>query len=809
MLREQTPAWALSYDGWQPDDEPTREALTTLGNGHFATRGAGEEARAGGARYPGTYLSGGYNRRASQVHGHMVVNEDLVNWPNWLPLAIRIDGGDWIDPCRLELLAYRQTLRLRDGVLCRQLRFRDDHGRTTELESRRLVHMGDPHAAAIWWQLTALDWSGPVELRSAIDGAVTNDGVARYRALESRHLEVIDREAVSDEAIVLVSRATQSHIVMAQAVRTRVWRDDQRLVRDRSVATSDDAIAQHVHFVCAPHQPVRIEKVLALYTSRDLAISEPKIEASTNVLRLDDFASLYRSHALAWKRLWHAADLRIDDARVEVQRIVRLHVFNLLQVASLHTIDRDAGIPARGLHGEAYRGHVFWDELFIFPFLTLRFPEITRSLIMYRHRRLREARQAARVAGYQGALFPWQSGSNGREETQVLHLNPHSMRWVPDETHLQRHVNAAIAYNVWRYFQVSGDMQFLSYHGAELLLEIARLWASVARYDPARGRYVICGVVGPDEFHTRYPGSDQPGLDNNAYTNVMAAWTLRTARRALAMLPPDRRAQLSEALGIDRAQLERWRDICCRMFVPFHGDGIISQFEGWDALEELDWDGLRRAHGDIKRLDRILEAAGDDVNRYKASKQADALMLLFVLSSDELRSLLGDMGYPLAPEAIPRMVDHYLQRTSHGSSLSAVVHAWVLARSDRRASLRLFCDALMTDVTDMQGGTTAEGIHLGAMAGTVDLLQRCYTGLEIRGDALYFNPSLPEGIGRLRLRMQYQGQWLELEATDDRLIVSLDAASPRALHIGDVHGIRRLEPGSRQVLVRAVHGRSS
>src|SRR4029453_5122951 len=180
--------------------------------------------------------------------------------------------------------------------------------------------------------------------------------------------------------------------------------------------------------------------------------------------------------------------------------------------------------------------------------------------------------------------------------------------------------------------------------------------------------------------------------------------------------------------------------------IPFHDGDIISQFEGYGDLDELDWDGLRRRHGDIRRLDRILEADGDTPNRYKASKQADVLMLFYLLSAEGLRGALGRLGYRVEAAAIRRTVEYYLERTSHGSTLSGVVNAWVLARSDRPQSWRVFTEALASDPHDVRGGTTAEGIPLGAMAGTVDLVQRCYTGLETRQDVLWLNPSLPEEL---------------------------------------------------------------
>jgi trehalose/maltose hydrolase-like predicted phosphorylase len=451
--------------------------------------------------------------------------------------------------------------------------------------------------------------------------------------------------------------------------------------------------------------------------------------------------------------------------------ILRLHVFHLLQTVSPHSVDLDVGVPARGLHGEAYRGHIFWDELFIFPFLNLRIPEITRALLRYRHRRLPAARRLAREAGYCGAMYPWQSGSDGREETQVLHLNPKSGRWLPDNTHLQRHVNAAIAYNVWRHYEATGDAEFLSVYGAEMLVEIARFWASIASFNAERGRYEIRGVMGPDEFHDRYPWAEKPGLDNNAYTNVMAVWVLLRALDARMLLDSERRVELDERLGLGADEVAGWDEISRKMFVPFH-DGVISQFEGYERLEEFDWEDYRAKYGDIHRLDRLLEAEGDTVNRYKASKQADALMLFYLFSAEELGDLFARLGYPFEGELIPRTVDYYLRRTSNGSTLSGIVHSWVLARSDRARSWTQLKAALESDIADVQGGTTPEGIHLGAMAGTVDLVQRGQTGLEIRDDMLRLNPCLPEELRGLRFRIRHRGHWLDIDIGCERLTIS-------------------------------------
>ena len=788
--------WALEYAEWNPEKQPLREALCTLGNGHFATRGAADEACAGGPHYPGTYLAGGYNRLESEVAGRLIANEDLVNWPNWLLLTFRHQGGEWFDLGHIEVLAFHQTLDIREGVLRRTVRFRDAEGRESTLRSRRLIHITLENVAAIEWSLTPENWSGPIEIRSVLDGTVINDGVARYRDLESQHLRPLEQGRVGDDGIYLAVETVQSHLRMAQAARNHLYFDNgHRPATERRTEDRPGWIGQTISCRCEEKRTLRVEKVVTIYTSHDRAISEPVEQACREVVRLPRFKELHQSHVLRWLHLWKRCDVNLGN-EVRAQSILRAHIFHLLQTVSVSTIDRDVGVPSRGLHGEAYRGHIFWDELFIFPYLNLRLPELTRTLLMYRYRRLPEARIAAHDAGYEGAMYPWQSGSDGREESQVVHLNPRSGRWIPDDTYRQRHVNAAIAYNVWQYYQATADCEFLAFYGAEMILEIARFWASMAHYNAGRDRFEIHEVVGPDEFHTHEPGRDQPGLRNNAYTNVFASWVLDCAGRVLDLLSEERRRELSEDLGLSDEDVVRWKRVAERMFVPMHPDGIISQFEGYEQLEEFDWDGYRQKHGDIQRLDRILEAEGDDVNRYKASKQADVLMLFYLFSAEELQARFARMKYEFHSDWITKNIDYYNQRTSHGSTLSRVVHSWVLARSDRERSWRLFEHALDSDVADIQGGTTSEGIHLGAMAGTVDLVQRCYTGIEMRDDVLWINPCLPDRLSDVHFRLRYRNNWIAVELAPDKLRLEVARSRNEPVRIGihgEVHEVRQGE----------------
>ena len=417
--------WVLAFDGFDPAHQGHREALCATGNGYLATRGAAPEARADSVHYPGTYLADIYNRLVSEVDGRGLEDESLVNAPNWLPVTFRPAGGEWFGQPAWELLEQEPiVVDLRHGILTRRLRTRDAHGRIAAITDRRIVSMDDPHLAAMEWTLVPENWSGQADIRSGLDGRVTNTNVREYDVLANRHVTPIAARGVDDETVLLEVETSQSHVRVAQAARTRLRHTMASEPRRRLVA--DEAhVAHEVTVELREQEPIVVEKVVAIHTSRDHAISEPGLAAAQRVRDAPGFARLVAAHRRAWDRLWSRSFLALDAAD-RTALTIHLHVFHLLQALSPHTADLDAGVPARGLHGEGYRGHVFWDELFVFPFLNYRFPDLTGALLLYRYRRLGEARWLARAAGYEGALFPWQSASSGREETPSQLFNTRS-----------------------------------------------------------------------------------------------------------------------------------------------------------------------------------------------------------------------------------------------------------------------------------------------------------------------------------------------------------------------------------------------
>jgi trehalose/maltose hydrolase-like predicted phosphorylase len=761
--------------------------MCALGNGYMATRGALAESIADGVHYPGTYVAGIYNRLASEVGGRTIEQETIVNLPNWLPLAFRPEGGSWTAPASVRLLEHRLVLDLLEGVLHRWSRVEDPEGRITAVSERRLVSMSSPHLAALEQVITPENWSGVLQIRSGLDGRVENANVAEDRLLSNVHLAPLGEGSEDSGTTWLEVETTQSHVRASVAARVRLRSADEEAITTgpRRVAREPGRVIEEGPIEVTAGRRVVVEKIASIWTSRDRAQSDPLSAAQSDVAEEQGFDRLLADHRRAWEHLWERCRFDLGETEEDVTLLVRLHAFHVLQTVSPHVADLDVGVPARGLHGEGYRGHVFWDELFVLPLLNLRIPELGRALLLYRARRLPAALRAARVMGLPGARFPWQSGSDGSELTPAQLWNPRSRRWVADNSRLQHHVSLAIAWNLWQYYQATGDERFLAEYGIEMLVQIARFWAGLAIREPRDGRFDIRGVMGPDEFHDGYPDRPGAGIDNNAYTNVLASWTLQRAVEVRDLLceQPDR--HLWDRLGVTDTEVESWGHIGRRLRVPFH-DGMVSQFEGWERLAELDWEGYRSRYGNIGRLDLILEFEGDSTNRYKLAKQADALMLFYLFSADELGALFEHLGYEFDPQTIPTTVDYYIARTTHGSTLSHLVHTWVVARSNRSGSWEVFHESLVADLDDTQGGTTAEGIHLGAMAGGLDALQRCYTGLEMRGDALWLAPRLPDGLRSLGFDMTYRGHQLSLSVDQERMEITAHpcSADPVDLVVG-------------------------
>ncbi len=813
--------WIVRYGDFVPKLEGRREALCALGNGYFVTRAAAPESPANDIHFPGTYFAGVYNRITTEVAGLSLEHEDLVNAPNWLPLTFKIEEDPWFELEKVQILSYQQDLNLREGVLYRQIRFRDQKGRETTLSERRFVHRRHCHLAGLETKLTAHNWSDTLTVRSALDGRVLN-AIGVYTSMEHdrKHLAPLESSA-TDNVLYLKMQTTQSHITIAEAARADLFRNGKPVTAKRTDLIESNYVAQDMQVAVSENDQITIQKIASLFTSHDKAISEAGLAAREAIIDAPEFTILIDDQVKAWRHSWCVFDLALetkeDTPKIRPSLLLHLNSFHGLSTVSYHSIDLDVGIPARGW-SEGYQGHIFWDDLYVFPFFNMRAPAISQAVLKYRYRRLNEARKLAKSMGVGGARFPWQSGSSGREETPKGGWDAEQEVWHPDFSHMQVHVNAAIAFNVWQYYQGTGDLHFMYMYGADLLVEIARFFAQFAKYNGKRDRYEIHGVVGPDEFHVRYPGAKEPGINNNAYTNLMAVWTLCRALELLEILPEVQCNEICERLNLTGDERKLWDDVSRKMFVSLQDNGIISQFEGYERLKQFP----QRKDGfvDLERLPEVLKEEAGLPNQYQVSKQPDVLMLFYLFSAEELKELFDRLHYDFNTESIPKNIEFYVRQTASNSSLSRVALAWVLSRMDRPRSWKhlhamsastehesietgilprswnIFEEALGTDFFDIQGGSTTNGLHTGAMVGTVDIVQRCYTGIVMKGDVLWLNPRLPEELTRLSFHLNYRQQAVQLEITQETARVCTCQSSAQPIKIGFKDRIYDLAPGA-------------
>ena len=761
-------SWLLKYHDYNLEKERSREALMAVGNGYFGTRGALEESNANKVNYPGTYLSGLFNRLVSKVGERDIENEDFVNVTNWLPVTFRIESGPWFEftpEPTFSILEIHRTLNLRTGELRKVMVVEDSKGRLTRISSSRFAGMADPHRAGLRYALTPLNYSGVIEIKSGLRGDHRNAGVERYNSLEQQHLQAVS-EIAADEVTELVVKTTQSDILIVACAQSSVNAEAE------SGSTSGEGwIESHFSVEAQQDREVVLEKLVSIYTSRDPGVEDPLVEARNTLDAMSAYEAELNLSSGRWKELWDRMDVLISGDR-EAQKLVRLHLFHMMVTASPHHAGLDSGIPPRGLHGEAYRGHIFWDELYILPLFNLHFPEVVKSVLMYRYRRLDAARAYAMEYGYKGAMFPWQSGSDGREETQIIHLNPLSGEWGDDYSSLQRHVSLAIAFNIWNYYHVTGDLDFMKEYGAEMLMDICKFWASKAKTDQD-GKYHIDRVMGPDEFHESLPGSEVGGLTDNAYSNIMLSWTMDKAFRTLAAIGSGHKKRIMGELSLSEDELKEWDRIMNGLALHVSDEGVVEQFKGYFGLEELDWEYYTKKYTDIHRLDRILKSEGKSPDDYKLAKQADFLMSFYNLGTEEVQKMVKELGYDVPAEFGKRNFDYYIQRTSHGSTLSRLVHArlaWEMGMSD--TGWELYMDALRSDLVDIQGGTTGEGVHCGVMAGTVYDVLVSYAGLDLSGEVPSLAPELPGHWKGLEFRFTYRGKSFLVSITGQHIKIT-------------------------------------
>ncbi|HEY5846398.1 MAG TPA: glycosyl hydrolase family 65 protein [Microlunatus sp.] len=744
--------WQVTESGFDPEQANTFETLFTVGNGRLGTRGTLEEGHVG--EVSGTFLSGVYD-------GYQVPVIDLVNAPDWLSLAVFVDGVRR-DVQSCVVVEHERALDFRHGVLWRRTVFADTEGRRTRLETLRFASFADRRLCALRVEVTPLDHDAEVTVQSGLVGRRRNlerlpvypEGTSfapevRWEKYAlAKHLVEVSKAAPAD-AIYLEMRTIETGINLGYGATLQSSPQPDRRVVQRSY----EQIEEQQHFTVGSGQTVRLDKLVSIATSRDHVddLQGSCLETLNTHAAAGFDASLARSREV-WEKMWADCDCAIDGDP-EGTRAVRFGIYQLLIAANGD--DPTVNIGAKSLTGEGYRGHVFWDtEILMLPFFIYTQPSTARSLLRYRYHTLPAARELARESGLRGARYPWESADTGREECPMWTVDGANRFWTRDE---EIHVSADVAYGILTYVEATGDQEFLLEFGAEILFETSRFWVDRATHVPETDRYAINQVMGPDEFHSH--------VDNNAFTNRMAQWALTQSAQVYADLAEnhaDAHAAIAEKIGLEPSEVEHWREVAEKIVYHLDPDqGVLEQFDGYFERLDVpitDWD----------KNNMPLYPTGYhhfNCEDTQLLKQPDVVMLMRVLPDE------------FSEEVKRANFEYYEARTLHKSSLSPAIHAIMgIEVGDATRALQYFYRSALVDLADNQGNTE-EGVHIASAGGTWQILVCGFGGFQVRHGQMTFNPWLPAEWQEIRFRLRWQGNAVQVTVGHTEATFCLEAPS--------------------------------
>lgn len=696
-------------------------SIFTLGNGYLGTRGSLEEEIEGSL--PATFIAGVFDKAPEHV-------TELANVANWLSMNLFVDECP-VNPQNTSVQNHERTLNLKHGILHRSTTFKINSGLTVDLKSQRFASVEDVHTMGINYQLTFHNLNGQkkkVKVKCALDGSVTNQGVI--------HFDVVEKESISTNTILIQQKGRHSahHVVEAAAFNFNA--NGKEAPVDFNYEEQLTTPILNVEFIAEEGVEYTIEKIVAIFTSRES--KDPQADALNLVARnrKKGFAQLLIAHQKIWEKRWEISDMQIEGDDF-AQLAVRFSIFHLLQ-ASSETDDR-ISIAAKALSGFGYKGHVFWDtELFILPYLNYTNPNLSRNMLLYRYHTLEAAKRKAAENGYRGAMYAWESADTGEETTPkwVKHLSEdRKIRiWCGEN---EQHINSDIAYGIWQYYLITANTDFFVSYGAEIILETARFWYSRVEYNTEKDRFEIKKVIGPDEYHEN--------INNNAFTNATAKWNIAKALEIIKMLKEQQLTdwqRVQAKMDLKDSELDGWRNVMEKIYIPFDRDRkLFIQFDGFMELENID---LNLYKNRTEPMDVVLGI--EKVQRSQIGKQPDVLMLLNLFLNE------------YSAEIKQTNWDYYEPRCGHGSSLSPAIHCIVacdLGLTEK--AYMYFMQAVKIDLGNKMSNTI-DGIHAATAGSLLQAVLFGFAGLRIQQDGFILNPKLPRHWKSLKFNIFWRGR---------------------------------------------------
>jgi alpha,alpha-trehalose phosphorylase len=732
------------------------ETTFAIANGYLGMRGGFQEGNP--SFLHGTYINGFYETwpipYGESAFGFAKTGQTMINVPDGKIIRLYVDDEPF-DIQRSNLLRYERALDFRRGTYERETLWETPSGKQVLMRVTRLVSFSERHVAALLYEVTVLNGKAPVVIvselvnheaisraRSSMAGGA---GVAAPSEVDPRlarnfaeHVLVPEKIQVDDLRVVMGYRTRSSGMSLACGM--------EHVVETANPYTAKSACPDHCGQVvfsvdAAPGQPFRLVKYLSYHTSRDEAPEELRERTARTLERTvqSGLSRLLADQATFCGEFWERSDIQVSGPNVHprLQQILRWNLFQLLQAAGRV---ENAGVPAKGLTGQAYEGHYFWDmEIYVLPFLIYTAPRIARNLLIFRYGMLNKARERARELDQKGALFPWRTISG--EEASAYYAAGTA----------QYHINAAIAYAIKKYVEVTGDYDFLREYGAEVLVETARLWYDLGFFSERQGgKFCIHGVTGPDEYTTV--------VNNNAYTNMMARENLRYAVYVAELLRaehPKSYTQLVHLTSLDEAELGEWKRAADNMFIPYDERTKINPQDD-DFLDREVWD-LKGTPQD--KFPLLLHFHPLVIYRRQVIKQADLILAMFLL------------GNEFSLEQKKRNFDYYDALTTGDSSLSACIQAIVACEIGYdEIAIKYLRYAVLMDVANV-GGNVRDGVHMASIGGTWMAAVYGLAGMRDYHGKLSFDPT--KLIEHLRFPLTFRGQRFEVRIEKTTVIYTL------------------------------------
>jgi alpha,alpha-trehalose phosphorylase len=737
--------WKMIEQRFAPQFLGQAETIFATANGYLGMRGNFEEGAP--ALESGTFINGFHEAwpivYGEEAYGFAKTGQTMLNVTDSKIIRLYVDDEPFYLPTA-RLINFHRELDMQAGTLERDVVWEMPSGKQVRIKSCRFVSFEHRHTAVIAYEVTVLNATAPVVISSEIvynPASQTVEGDPRTaRGFTERPL-LPQKQHVSSERI-LLAHATKNSKMTLVCGADHVIETACPYTYTRSC--SDD-VGKVVYSVTAqPGQPISLTKYLAYHTSRRASVAElcERTEWTLDRAKSDGFAKLMAGQRQYMDDFWRRSDVHIEgDPRA--QQYIR---WNLFQLAQASGRAEGTGIGPRGLTGQAYDGHYFWDtEVYVLPFLIYTAPRIARNLLQFRHSMLDKARERARQVSQKGALFPWRT-INGEEASAYYAAGT-----------AQYHINADIMYALKKYVDVTGDREFLYREGVEMLVETARLWNDLGFHSERMGdKFCIHGVTGPDEYNTV--------VNNNTYTNLMARENLWYAAATVGELRNERPglfAALVDKTGLELSEVDDWQRAADRMYIPFNEMlGIHPQDDAF--LEKEPWDF---ANTPADQYPLLLHYHPLVIYRYQVIKQADIVLAMFLL------------GHEFSLEQKKRNFDFYDPLTTGDSSLSVSIQSIIAFEIGYVEKAREYARyAILMDLADI-GGNVKHGAHIASIGGTWMAIVYGVAGMRDTNGRISFNPKLPERLERVRFSLTIRGQELVVDVTKEKVTYLLQGGS--------------------------------